>query len=356
MPGNQRIRRFGITDWAWMANLHRSRQRLGRASAQARARSRTMFRKRRKKTMSGQGVTTQYDRRQIYRKRSMPRFKKRRWRRFVQKVNAVSERTLGTRSVVFNTNDQAYNANSNQQVVFEFALYGLSSGQYPLTDISNISALENTGNPTSAAGITVNDTTKFMFQSGVLDVTIRNASTVNVDGTEVIAIGAKIELDIYEISSPIDWSDAITNYGTLGSLFALAATETPTIANAPVGGDVTIMKRGVTPWDLPYALSKFRLKIWKKTKFFIPSGDTITYQIRDPKRHVWTRGFIEQEGGANLPGATRWLFCIAKLVPGLPIGTGVDEYVPRLDYGVTRKYTYKLEGANDDRDAYFSQP
>lgn len=51
---------------------------------------------RRKRLTTGRGVTNQWDRTLIYKKKSMPRWKKRAWKRFSQKVNAVAEKSLGS--------------------------------------------------------------------------------------------------------------------------------------------------------------------------------------------------------------------------------------------------------------------
>ena len=55
-----------------------------------------------KRQTSGLGVTQQHDRRMVYRKRRMSRRLKRRWRNFSRKVLSVSEKDLGSRTVVRN--------------------------------------------------------------------------------------------------------------------------------------------------------------------------------------------------------------------------------------------------------------
>ena len=34
---------------------------------------------------------------------------------------------------------------------------------------------------------------------------------------------------------------------------------------------------------MTYSLSRWGIKIWKKTKYLIPNGDVITYQMRNPQ-------------------------------------------------------------------------
>lgn len=209
---------------------------------------------------------------------------------------------------------------------------------------------ENASDPTAAAGITVADTTKFLFKSAVLDVTIRNTSTLNVLGTQTPDSRGKMEIDVYEIISPKEWVDSASNYYTLGSCFTKGDGLTPRIGGAGTGLDLAL--RGVTPWDVPAALSYFRLKILKKTKYFVNNGDTFTYQVRDPKRRVMMQERLEKMAGVNVPRWSRHVLFIGKLVPGNTLGSGVGTWTESMTFGITRKYFYKIEGANDDRDRY----
>ena len=47
-------------------------------------------------------MTNQYDRTSVYRKKRMPYKKRKRWGRFVKKVKAAENTTLGTRTRVYN--------------------------------------------------------------------------------------------------------------------------------------------------------------------------------------------------------------------------------------------------------------
>lgn len=331
--------------------LWANRGKIARAARFASRRFGTFTANRRRQIRSGQGVTLQHDRRRIYRKRSMPRRKKRRWRKFVRKVQTISEKELGTRTVVFNHQLSSLNTTSGQQILAQAVLYSFKSTNV-FTDLYSISQLENTSDPTSTAGSTVDDTTKYIFHSGVLDLTLRNDSSY-YDGEDYTYSGeAKLELDIYEVSCSKTARDASGNFNSFVSLLQDGESMTKIIGGS--GTQVALQSRGSTPWDLPAALSKFGIKIWKKTKYFIPNNDTITYQIRDPRRHVFLRRELTQAEGINYPKATRGLVIIAKLVPGLTIGNTSGTYQQSLVMGVTRKYMYKVEGMNDTRDSYIN--
>ena len=61
---------------------------------------------------------------------------------------------------------------------------------------------------------------------------------------------------------------------------------------------------------------------------------------------------MEKVSGCNMPGWTRHLLLVTKLVPGLTLGTTDGTYKETFKIGLTRKYFYKIEGASDTRDRY----
>lgn len=308
---------------------------------------------RRPVNVGGRGVTSEHDRQFIYRKKSMPFYKKVRWRRFKRKVNAVAEKELGSRTIVFNKKALIFsNATISKQIAQGIALYPYKSTLDYLNDLQNISVSENlNADPTAAAGITVQESTKFIFQSGVLDLTLRNTSDFN---NEALNGEATLEVDIYEMSAKRMLRDGAIAQNSLETFLGNAAGDMEQIGAA--GVNLQIDDRGITPFDVTYGLSRGKIKIWKKTKMFIRSGQTATYQYRDPKRHVWSLEYMNAGLGPNMPNATHWIFVVAKVVPGITVGnTEGAQTRERLHIGVTRKYLYKLEGANDDRTEYITQ-
>lgn len=344
---NRSLSNMAFTRMRRNRNIYNTNTAIGRAIRLARNRSMTRTMTQRKRT-SGYGVTSQHDSKLIYRKKSMPRYKKRRWRAFKSKVNAVAEKEMGSRTVVFNKSLTFSNTTSGNQVVASVYLYGQASTSSHASDLSNISALENAGNPTAAAGITVDPSTKYLFQSGVLDITVRNATTRDT-GT-VFDSAAKMEVDIYECTMRTGAEESGTVLQTIEQAFGDNKTRTPGLNGA--GAEIDYTLRGVTPFDLTYVLSRWGIKIWKKTKFQVPNGETFSYQIRDPKRHTMTQRDLSAKDGFNRPGVTRVLFITAKVAPGLTVGAGAGVYQESIIIGCTRKYLYKIEGANEDRTAY----
>lgn len=294
---------------------------------------------------SGIGVTSQYDKKIIYRKKNMPRYKKSRWRKFKNKVVAVSTKSLGTNTVVRNTllqfDIQLIPANADTHGLAQVALYPMRQTTLAyLDDVNSISVNDTRmSSPTS----------KIMFMSGVLDLTMRIQSllktTPPVTGNP--SLGA--EVDVYEIS----WNKDSGQSGEaidLINAFNIGHVDTGTIP----GGTTNLLstQRGWTPFDCPSALSQHRIKIWKKTKYFLSAEQTATYQMRDPKTHVFSRDNVPGSSSANWPGVTKWLLIVWKPLPGYNYVAAPDNDVIRLNIGVTRKYMYKVNQDSTDYDAY----
>lgn len=312
---------------------------------------RTLTKQKRKQPTSGQGITEQYDKKTIYRKRSMPRFKRRRWRKFKSKVLAVSERSLGSRTFVFNTQDTPSQNISGTQLVYDVSLYGFKSTVGRHNDMVNIVQKENTGDQTALAGETIDDTTKFLFQSGVLDITIRNSSFNNEGPGNNVPIA--IEMDIYEVYVSKDTDNTANDLNTFVDLMLKASNDSKQIGGGTASANsLSIFKRGATPWDTPTALSRYRIKIAKKTKYFLSAGQTMTYQFRDPRRRTIERQRVNERSGYSRPGWTKTMLIIAKSVPGFNVGFNEGEATIQLNLGMTRKYLYKIEGMNDTREYY----
>lgn len=304
---------------------------------------------------SGVGVTTQYDKKNVYRKRYMPRYKKRLWKRFKNKVNAIAEKDLGSRTVVFNQLATFSNETNGNQVVGSVCLYPQASTTSYLNDLVQISGLENSGNPTEAAGINVEESAKIIFKSGILDVTFRNASYYK-SGTApfTISYGAegKLEVDVYEVLMNIESSETSLTCQNFETVLSSNSSRTRTIGGA--GTALAYNNRGITPFDTTYSQSRWKYKIIKKTKYLLNNLETFTYQVRDPKRRISTIRQLSNEEGFNRPGWTRIIYFTAKAVAGVDVGNDSGTWTEWLDVGITRKYLYKVEGANEDRTRYIT--
>jgi len=131
--------------------------------------------------------------------------------------------------------------------------------------------------------------------------------------------------------------------------FSIGTTDTANIPGLATG--LTSTTRGWTPFDSTAALSQHRIKIWKKTKYFLSPQQTATYQFRDPKRHIFSKDSIPSSTSANWPGVTKWLLIVYKPTPGYNYVDSPNNDISELDIGVTRKYMYKINEDSTDYDA-----
>ena len=335
------------------SSLARAAGRRGGMLGAARSARRSLFsrNRQRRQPSTGQGVTTQYDSRLIYRKRSMPRFKKRRWRRFSKKVHAVAEKSWGTLTFVFNNSATFTNTQSGAQGLADMGLYGWQSSSSAFNDLKNMKDIIDNAAMTTDTGLPVGDSSKIFFQSGVMDLTLRNTSTFTADATPALDSLAKLEVDIYECTQRQQAEDSSAVYSNPRGLFAVNTSKT-----LPIGGgaqaEVAINSRGATPFDMTYILGRFGVKIWKKSKYTLGNGEQMTYQIRDPKRRVTELEAMGTGEGYNKPGWTRWLLIVFKIPPGLTVGTTAGTYQENLTIGLTRKYSLKISNYSEDRTAY----
>lgn len=320
------------------------RQRVGPLWSRARARL-----ARRKNVTTNRGITVQHDTRQVYRRKRMPRRKRRIWKRFVKKVQWVDEKNLGTRTVLFNVAKQVNNSSGASHGYTSLCLYGwqsTSTTQPWFNDIKYMANLENKAAQSTANDMTVPVNARMFFHSAVLDVTIRNVSFFSVGGA--IDPNCTLEVDVYQCSASKEFDIDGTNLGDF-----TGALDYPTAGiydnnTAALGTAINLGARGSTPFEMTKALSMFGIKIWKKTKYYLASNQTMTFQVRDPKRHVFYRDKVDGlNNGCNMPGITRFFYIVFKAVPGITIDA--SNTTESIWMGVTRKYMYKVEGLNEDR-------
>lgn len=266
-------------------------------------------------TQSGGVVTTnQHDFQRQYRRKKMPRRKRKNWKRKVKSFHYMMDQTLGTKTIVRNTQISASQATDTPQGTLIAHLYGLSGTEQPfecgtrdLLDIGN--------------NDTTNTTGMLRFKSAVLDLTMRNTSTT---------IG--IEADVYEVV----YRDYTNETG-----WRAAQSDAETATNNINGGTgLALTQRGTTLFEFPERIKLLKEKILKKTKIFLPAGQTATYQIRVAKNKICNkRNVTEDATGFVYPYWTRSVIICFKSVIG-------DAVTCSMTVGVTRKYSYVISEQN----------
>lgn len=274
----------------------------------------------RKKTIYGGGVSTQHDQSMQYRRKNMPRYKKNSWKNFTKKVKAVIGASLGTYTIVSNSSGD-FKAAGDAQEFGSFVLCG-RGGEDKFGDVGNRD-LEDIASATPLSG-------QIMLRSAILDCTFTNIGST------------KIEMDIYHVrygneNQSKNLSEAYNeSYNRTVSTSLIVQTGT-------TGSNLTMASRGATPFNFPQAISACGMKILKKTKYFVPVGDCITYQLRDPRNYTYKRSATAEgpagqiDNGFVIPYKTQGLIVVIKNIirnAGTPA---------QLSYGVTRSYTYAIQ-------------
>jgi len=261
----------------------------------------------------GNGVTSQFDRRVQYRRKPMPKRRKRRWRKFKKRVNYVIDSALGTRSIIRNgSQTQSITDGSGNQTYLEATLYGIKgSGLHD--DVYKI--FQTFGTDDQLRGRLIR------FKSAVLDITVVNKSAES-QGAEV---------DVYEYYVRKSFPEA--DVGTLLD-GVLADAVTPVMSAMVTFNKET---RGFTPFQAPAALKYIKIK--KKTKYFLASGQTFTYQIRDARNRVFNGEYVNDSQPFR-GGWTKGLLITGKAVAG---GTGNVS----LAMGITKTYCCTFLMQND---------
>lgn len=290
------------------------------------------------KKRSTDNVTTgQFDYRTQYVKKRMPYKKKRRWVRQVKINQALDLKSAGLKTVLYNSTITRNVAGNIGQECINFCLYGIKGLDDTATlragyrDVYRIFKNEPTiqkyvsGEPKGG---------KIHFQSAVLDVTLRNTGSIDV------------EVDVYfgyHYKNPS---------GQNGDLYSGYFDDSaPPIAAGNT--NVTINSRGATPFDLTEQTAIQRFTVKKKQKFYLPVGKSVFIQHRDPKNRTvdWEaiQDFPENSTSFSIyakPWMTYDCLVVYKKVVGTAEGLGYE-----VSAGVTRKYSYSILSGNTDAQA-----
>lgn len=284
---------------------------------------------RKRQRVSSGGITQQHDSRTVYRRKRMPYRKRRAWKKFTQKVNAVQLKSIGSRICLLNKQvTSTAGAVGGPAQSFQFhMIYGKKGDDSNVTSsgVNDIWVAAKT----QSSSLLNNE--KYYFASAILDLTATNQGT------------AVQEVDIYHI---VFWNEVRDTHPEASVTRAETETSTTTGLTA-----LSMTDRGCTPFEFPLLIRNTGMKILKKMKYFVSPGSAITYQIRDPRN--WSvSGTVINEGAGNdstpngfiYPGKTQGVMIIHRPVPGTPAGA------QQLSVGCTRKYLVKTLESNSNTD------
>lgn len=295
------------------------------------------------------GVTTQTDNRKQYSRRNAPIRLKRKMRRMRRRFVSSLMKLVGTRTIFVNYQYDSTAAIGTQ--IFDTAvLYGYgpsttlaaySRGYNDLNSIvANDTLLNNTVNDPSLR-LSGGDVKVYM-DTGVIDMTIQNLSSIEqLEGP----ITTGVELDIYEFTCNGKFQRSLAADGgggfTIHNYYVNRAAD-----QATQGAGLTQIDpfdRGVTPFEMGIQNKEMGLRVVKKTKYFIPYGDVVTYQIRDSRNHGFSTRKVINDQPVCMPFA-KGVIIVCKVLPQY-----ADAIAPNLQIGCSRKYKYKIFSSHANR-------
>lgn len=302
-------------------------------------------------------VTRQHDASSQYRRKRAPRKVRLRQRRKYKAFKKNLLRSLASRTAFINeaATPLIQDDSSQKQLWVDMCLNGFNNSNagthpYGYGDWEYICNRDYLMGDTAgdAQGRFSSGERRLIVDTSIMDVTIRNSSSTIV---EELREGAPIELDLYEwvCYKKSSWEG---NSGTFQ--FQLNTIQSGTSGRQGDPAQVLaydVNTRGVSPFEFGVPLNKLGIKIVKKMKYFISSGDTITYQIRDTTNHEFK--LADMINNISLvPKKARGIILVAKIVVGTP---GYENNLCRtqLDVGMSRKYKYKILLSNGEKSGFY---
>ena len=304
------------------------------------------------------GITTQHDRQLQYVKKSMPKYRKSAWKKFVKKVRAVElqDRGLITQQFQFmNT----VGAAEYSQGFHAYHLYGIKDSALAVTanggepghrDIQLIArnALLNTtqyGNPAlnnANPEIGKFGFSKILFESAVLDVTIFNDRNY----TQLV--------EVYHI-----WYKKKNDINTLAEAHTIFKNglqkiqDTTTYSGVSDQSGIDLYNYGTSLFECGPMIARLGITIKSKRIYTLPAGQSVTYQIRDPKNHTIDLAQYLNRGaeqgvspGYADPKLTETVLVVVK-PPAYDMPEGYEGSGVRVT--AIRTYKYSVEGNATDR-------
>lgn len=255
-----------------------------------------------------------------YKRKRMPAKRRRRWKRFVRKVDFVN---LKGQPLQFYTvsGTASVTASANASTSWGRMLLGMNvSGNDEVWKL-----FQQAYNDSTVAYATGQ---KIYLKSACLDLQITNNKGAG-DATEDETATAII--DVYHLISR-------NSYGLASTVHQHFTDGLGDIASPSGGGTVSSTSVTLTPFMNP-SFCKF-WKVLKKTEVQLPTAQTTTMQIRLPK-DMWIEGKRVQQNPQALAGRTRAILLIVRGIPRYN-GTTSEFGSINLTVGYQTSLTYAI--------------
>lgn len=272
-------------------------------------------------------LTNQYDVKNFYRKRYMPRRKKRAWRRFYKKVASVYRKETSGKSSLLLRGKLDGTVATDQQGVIGCMLYGASKDTSS-TDIG----CQDQNYIQDAVGGSGTTNISPLCKSAVMDIEITNRGIADYNNP--------LTVDVYKIKC-IRTCQGVNNVQVLGwsDLFGQALAMEPTCGGATDIGANNVA--GVTPW---MAADFCRhVKIQSHKRIILSQGQTAEFMLRDPRdRKLFWENPNQTKASALEKGIVQGYMFIIQGIAGTGIQTAA------CSYSITCNRTYQISNTADN--------
>lgn len=268
-----------------------------------------------RKTATEQSViTTQYDAALRYKRKRMPRRKRRAWVAFVKKTQAVDlkAQSLISKVIAFPTRTSWA---ANQQATVGWTIYPIQMGS-AAQDRDLLEMFIDT-----YGGVTVADQSsrKLYFKSACIDIQMQNSGSASciIDAYVVVM---KTNFQVANDSIASIWNKTFSEQNT---------------------GAITNSNPALTPFQNPNFCRVF--KVLSKKEVLLGAGQVTTMQLRDPKQHLVSgRQLIAEVTG--IPYLTRGFVFQIRGVPGG--GATPELSAGSVNFGIQKTYNYAVPPGN----------
>lgn len=214
-------------------------------------------------------TTSQHEYATVYKKKRMPKGKRKAWKRFVRKTTAVSMKNLPLQTYVYSENNNIYAA-ANFTGYYYCGLYGLNGSARVLgTATSSGTGAVNQINTLFTQNFVPVTGKQILCESACMDYTLRNL-TANTAIIEMYYVIPKRDIDDQEFATKFRVEDIYTE----------------SFQTAEIGtniGSITAATLGTTPFNAPYFTRHFT--ITKKLRVQLGGNEIYSGQIRNPKNY-----------------------------------------------------------------------
>jgi len=259
----------------------------------------------------------------MYRKRRMPRKRKRAWKRSIRKHRALNQLDLGLRTMMFSDNDST-SSGTGFQGILEF------------------SAMTNDGAIKTVSSNFAQELSSIVTQEGLPTTAKINIASYRQDITIANEGDTVMEMDIYECI-PIKQSNNTVGQQTAREHWARGYTISTAIGALPKLG---IGELGANPFQSRYFSQHF--KILKVRRVYLGTGNCTSWTVSKPANRVINASMVSNYTFSQyIPKVSSLQLVVFKGCP-TPTQSCANATV---NWNVQTTINYKLEGITENATA-----